>query len=86
MHPWWFHWLGGDGGSIYDYVSGLIPDLAFLAGAYTLIRRHNCHVRGCHRVGLRVVPGTDHIVCHRHHPREQPTYSDVLRDHVGPNR
>lgn len=44
-------------------------------------RLHECHIRGCHRVQWKVVPGTDHVVCRHHHPHDEPTHAEVLAEH-----
>jgi hypothetical protein len=54
---------------------------AFVAG-YVLARRHNCHVRGCMRIGRSPVHGTSFVVCRRHHPHDPPSHQDVLDAHA----
>lgn len=84
LHPWWFHWLGGDGGSIYDYMSAPIPDLAYLGllgAAYHVIKRHRCGEPRCWRIGHRKVPGTEHYACHKHHPEPKPAKGHMHRDY-----
>lgn len=69
----------------------LTTALAFLAlgGIARLLyqhwRRHECHVRHCHRIQWKVVAGTDHIVCKRHHPHDEPSADQVLADHRAAN-
>jgi hypothetical protein len=71
-------WHDPDG---YNFISGPLADITLLGGAYAVARRHNCHVRGCWRVGRAKVPGTEFIVCHRHHPHEAPTAEKVIELH-----
>lgn len=66
------HWLGLDdpGGSWYLAWSGILADigeLAIVGGLVTLVRRHNCEVRKCWRMG-RHVTAAGHYVCRAHHP------------------
>lgn len=57
--------------------------LAFLAtgGLVRLLYQHwkvhNCHVRYCWRMQWKTVPGTDHVVCHHHHPHDAPKAAEV---------
>jgi hypothetical protein len=71
-------WHDPDG---YNFISGPLADITLLGGAYAILRRHNCHVSGCLRVGRLQVPGTPYIVCHKHHPHEKPTAEEVLAAH-----
>jgi hypothetical protein len=72
-------WHDPDG---YNFISGPLADITLFGGAYAILRRHNCHVKGCLRVGRLQVPGTPYIVCHRHHPHEKPTAEQVLTAHA----
>jgi hypothetical protein len=71
-------WHDPDG---YAIISGPLADITLLGGAYALFRHHNCHVRGCPRIGRHRVDGTDYIVCRHHHPNEAPTAERVLAEH-----
>lgn len=73
------HLLGLDNlsGPWYGFWSGIGGDLSILAAPLVLLRRHNCHVKGCPRLGRHPVPGTGFVVCRRHHPDEHPTAADV---------
>jgi hypothetical protein len=71
-------WHDPDG---YNFVSGPLADVTLIRGAYAIIRRHNCHAKGCWRIGRHKVPGTDYIVCRRHHPHVTPTAEDILAAH-----
>lgn len=82
----WLYWLTGAAGSgpMYGFWSGFgadLGELAIVGGLIQVYRRHNCDVHRCWRIGHRAVPGTDHIVCRRHHPLPPPTHTQVLADH-----
>lgn len=74
---WWFsHFWGMDNGSGPNYLwwSGGGSDIgeyvvatAFVGGLVAFVRRHNCHVHRCWRMQWKTVPGTDHVVCRKHH-------------------
>lgn len=68
---WIYHWLGLAGtGPVYGFWSGFGSDvseftlLGLVFGAY---RKHNCHTRGCWRIGRHQVNGTPW--CNRHHEK-----------------
>ena len=69
-HWLWVH-VGIDGtGPWYAFWSGFGSDLtefAIIGGLVTLVRHHNCHVKGCWALG-RKVDGTPFVACHTHHP------------------
>jgi hypothetical protein len=46
---------------------GEVTLLAALVGGY---RHHNCHVKGCLRLG-RPVEGTPYVACPKHHPEHE---------------
>jgi hypothetical protein len=50
------------------------------------VRKHNCAVDHCWRVGRHKVPGTEHICCRRHAPGGAPTHEDVLEAHAAAKR
>lgn len=83
MMNWLSHILGMDNlsGQWYGFWSGFgsdVGELAIVGALYTQVRRHNCHVRKCWRVGRHKVYGTDFVVCRMHHPDGDPTPHDVL--------
>jgi hypothetical protein len=45
-----------------------------------------CHVVGCHKHQWKKVAGTDHVVCKKHHPDDEPTHDDVLAAHTAARR
>jgi len=80
------HWLGLDsaGGPAYLAWSGFgsdISEIGILGALAMMIRRHNCHVRRCLRIGRHHVEGTPYVVCQRHSPHGAPTHQDVLDAH-----
>jgi hypothetical protein len=81
---WLLQLLGIDNGSgtAYLFWSGFGADLPIFAGIVLLYWRHTCHVEGCWRIARRKVPGTEHVVCGRHHPQAIPTHQQVLDDHA----
>jgi hypothetical protein len=83
MH-WLEHFLGMDmSGDPYGFWSGFGSDLSELAifGALlAMVRKHNCHVHGCWRIGRFPVDGTTWTVCRRHHPDDPPRAHHLHRD------
>lgn len=77
------HWLGlnDPGGHIYLFWSGAGSDLGELAIVGVVWHRLNCSVKGCWRIGLRQVPGTSHVTCHKHHPHGRPTSEQIMTDY-----
>jgi hypothetical protein len=71
-------WHDPDG---YNFISGPLADITLIGGGYAIVRRHNCHAKGCWRLGRHAVPGTDYIVCRKHHPHETPTADQILAEH-----
>lgn len=67
---WYAFWSG---------VGGDIGEAAILGALLSNVRKHNCHVRGCWRIGRHPVAGTEFVVCRRHHPNGAPSHSEVLR-------
>ena len=85
MH-WLSHFLGLDNlsGPYYGFWSGFGSDLSELAiagGLIGVLRKHNCHVRWCWRVGRHPVEGTPFVVCRRHHPDGPVTAKDIRERH-----
>lgn len=79
---WLTHVLALDDGSSRWYLwwSGIGADLgevAIVVSLFAGVRRHNCHVHRCLRVGRHPVAGTTYVVCRRHHPDGAPTAADV---------
>jgi hypothetical protein len=84
VFDWLYHaarwtWHDPDG---YNFISGPLADITLLGGAYAILRHHNCHVKGCWRVGRHPVTGTSYVVCRRHHPDKSPTAEQVVAAHA----
>lgn len=79
------HLLGLDNlsGPWYGFWSGFgsdVGEVTIFAGLIAVYRRHNCHIRGCPRIGHHQVEGTEWVVCRRHHPdlpNQAPTAGTV---------
>ena len=74
--PWALHHVFQETGSnssssrAYNFWSGFGSDfgeVVLIGGLITLVRHHNCHVKGCWALG-RPVAGTPYVACHDHHP------------------
>lgn len=63
----------------------LIAVLITVAGVARLVyqqwRRHECHIKHCHRIQWKTIPGTSHIVCKHHHVDSEPSHAQVLAAH-----
>jgi len=84
MH-WLSHFLGLDNlsGPFYGWWSGAGSDLgevAIVGALLATVRRHNCQVRRCWRIGRHITNG-GHVVCAKHHPDGAPTAEDVAVAH-----
>ncbi len=82
MIVWWQHVLGLDnaGGNFYLFWSGFganFAEFAMVGALWGIVRKHNCHIRRCPRIGRFPVEGTQFTVCQRHHPDDAPTASDL---------
>jgi len=55
--------------------------LTVLAAARRYWKMTQCHVAGCKRHQWKTVPGTNHVVCKKHSPQDEPTHAQVLEDH-----
>jgi hypothetical protein len=71
MH-WIGHFLGLDdaSGPFYLFWSGVCGGLGPFAAGFAIVRRHNCHRRGCWRIG-RFSFG-ERFYCRLHHPHKDP--------------
>lgn len=70
MH-WLSHFFGLDNlsGPWYGFWSGVgsdISEVAIIGGVIQIYRKHNCHVKGCWRIGKH--PVGHYVVCRSHHP------------------
>jgi hypothetical protein len=73
------HILGLDdaSGRWYSFWSGIFGDASILSVPAMAMRRHNCHVKRCPRLGRHPVAGTTWTVCRRHHPDGHPSAEDI---------
>ncbi len=91
----YFHWFEVHSGTIneagpyYAFWSGFGSDLGeatIVVGIVATWRHHNCHVKGCARLGRRV-DGTPYLACPRHHPDHQGVKRSVpLEELLGAHR
>jgi hypothetical protein len=84
---WIIHILGVDdvSGRWYGFWSGFGSDLGEAGIVVALgaqVRRHNCHVHRCWRIGRHPVAGTTYVVCRRHHPDDHLTHGQVATEHA----
>lgn len=80
------HWLGIDTttGRPYAWWSGAgsdVGELAMLGWLYAFLRRHNCEVHRCWRIG-RHPTAAGHMLCRRHHPEGHLTPQAAAREHA----
>ena len=78
---WFLKYAGADdaSGTWYGFWSGFggsIPDFLILGSIITVYRHHNCHVKGCLRLG-KAVEGTPYLACPRHHPAHEGSRRSV---------
>jgi hypothetical protein len=83
---WLTHILGLDNlsGPWYGFWSGFganFGELAIVGGLVTIVRRHNCEVHKCWRLG-RHVTAAGHHVCRIHHPDGHLTAEQVSEQHA----
>ena len=84
------HWLqsffgfgGGEGTGAHSLfwsgIAGILipPLLTAVPIVWVLLRRHNCEVHRCWRLGRHVVEGTGLRVCRKHHPEGHLTAAGV---------
>ena len=73
IHLWtdFLNWTGSNNvsGNQYGFFSGFGSDISeflILGGIIQLYHAHNCHVKGCARIGKHRVG--HYVVCKKHHP------------------
>jgi hypothetical protein len=81
---WFLRYTGADAepGTWYGFWSGFggsIPDFLILGSIVTIYRHHNCHVKGCLRLG-KPVDGTPYLACPLHHPAHEGNKRSVTED------
>lgn len=75
------HWTGVDTQQsyFYDFWSGIGPvifgQLPILISLLLYFRHHNCHIKGCWRLGHPDPRGGGFPACKRHHSLYQQSYS-----------
>ena len=87
MWSWLAHVLGMDNlsGPYYGFWSGAgsdISELAMVGALLGLLRKGNCEVHGCWRLGRHTVQATGHRVCRHHHPEGAPTARHITQRHA----
>jgi hypothetical protein len=93
------HWAAIHTGTIYpsnkpvyyNFWSGFGSDLgeatligAVSVGVYTVVRKANCHAKGCWRIGHYPLEGTPYHLCTHHHPEVPPksaSHNHILQQH-----
>jgi hypothetical protein len=83
---WFLRYTGADAESAtwYGFWSGFggaIPDFLILGSIVTIYRHHNCHVKGCLRLG-RQVEGTPYVACPTHHPDHEGSKRSVTEEAI----
>ena len=68
---WFEHATGMTNGSGPEYLawSGWVSDIGeitLIAAIFGLYHKHNCHEKGCIRIGKHIFDGTPY--CTKHHP------------------
>lgn len=64
-------------GRWYAFWSGVGGNVSLATMAWASLRRHNCHVAWCPRIGRHPVPGQQWLVCRRHNQGPKVTAADV---------
>jgi hypothetical protein len=89
---WLEHYLGltTASGPWYSFWSGIGSDfgeLTIVAAVVGLYRHHNCHEKGCWRIGKFSVDGTPYTACRKHHPAlpDKAAPGDIAHAHAGAN-
>jgi hypothetical protein len=82
---WLLHFLGLDSATGTAYLSwsgfgGDLTEAAVVGALIGLLRKHNCEVARCWRLG-RHRTAAGHLVCGRHHPDGAPTSDYIIRAH-----
>lgn len=78
-----FFGITDEAGPGYGFWSGFGSDLgeaAIIGGLISVLRKHNCEVHGCWRIG-RHTTAAGHNVCRIHHPDDLLTAQDVIDAH-----
>lgn len=81
-----WHLITSTSNWFYGIVSGWLGDIGLLTGIIIYYKKHNCHVKGCPRIGKLPVAGTPYITCKSHHPtavNQDITHEHILAAHKG---
>jgi hypothetical protein len=65
------------GGRWYLWWSGMFANVTIFVALFVFLRKHNCHIHGCWRMGSHsAVDANDvvHVVCRHHHPDLGPKH------------
>lgn len=87
IQHWLSHWVGADNpsGAIYLFGSGWFANAAFLSAPLVVLRKHNCHAKGCWRIGRFPVEGTAYALCRKCHPDDHKTAEEIGAIHAERN-
>jgi hypothetical protein len=69
--PWYGFWSG---------VGSDISEITLFGILWTILRKHNCEVKKCPRIG-RHATAAGHKVCRKHHPDDKLTVEAVKIAH-----
>jgi hypothetical protein len=60
-------WLGlsNASGSQYLFWSGFFGDVTIFAAIFSIYFKHNCHAKGCPKIGKHLVNGTPYCTKHK---------------------
>jgi len=90
FHATLFHWFEvhtgtvNESGPYYGFWSGFGSDIGeatLIVGVWAAWRHHNCHVKGCIRLG-RPVDGTPYVACPRHHPAHEGSKRNISKSTI----
>lgn len=89
---WLLHFIGvrpTSGSGAYSFWSGFGSDIGeatIVVAVLGVVRHHNCHVKGCARLGKHEyeMDGAKYKLCRRHHPaiESKPTASAITTHHA----
>jgi hypothetical protein len=87
---WLAHWLEGffgtenGSGTGYLFWSGIFADVALFTGGVVALRKLNCGVKWCPRIGRHEYQMGEvrHVLCRRHHPHTDGAVTlDQVNEH-----
>lgn len=74
------NFLGAYGGKATNLWGGFVGDIGLVGVIAGVLRKHNCEVHRCPRLG-RHTTAAGHKVCRKHHPDDRLTHQDVKDAH-----